>query len=587
MPDRPTPPTSTGQYDGPLNLLVPFAFTAVLLVLSLLPRIRSHPGLTRSLWLVVAILVGWQVLLLLAAARGGFRVEGGVKRVHYIQAAVQLCVYVYWGWYWPQVYEHTTLLIAQIAFAYAFDNLLSWSRGRSWRLGFGPFPIILSTNLFLWFRDDWFFLQFLMIATVFLGKEFVRWRREDRSTHIFNPSALALALFSTVLITTRTSQISWAEEIATTLILPDHIYEEIFLLGLVVMFFFSITEITLSAVLALSVLNGVYTGVTGVYFFADSNIPIAVFLGLHLLITDPATSPRNTAGKIIFGTLYGIGVFALFGVLEQLDAPTFYDKLLCVPFLNLSVRFLDRLTAKLKPHTLLARVRGSKEFNLAIMGLWIPLFVGLMASDFLGKGHEGRTITFWEQACAQERTDACRRLNVMPRAYCVPGFESECELLCDEGSGTACYLLGSLLRASDSGLVQSERIRSAYVRACGLGNMPGCLEIGDEAVAVLDQSCEGATASACLQLGEMLYDGIGMAPERVKAAIYFSKACDHRSVEGCRRKGKSYLEGDGVPRIPELAANAFARACEAGDAQSCSDRGRVNRCVNEIRRPSS
>jgi len=48
------------------------------------------------------------------------------------------------------------LLAAQLAFAYAFDMLLSWSRRDSYGLGFGPFPIIFSTNLFLWFRDDWF-----------------------------------------------------------------------------------------------------------------------------------------------------------------------------------------------------------------------------------------------------------------------------------------------------------------------------------------------------------------------------------------------------------------------------------------------
>ena len=52
-------------------------------------------------------------------------------------------------------------------------------------LGFGPFPILFSTNLFLWFRDDWFYLQFLMIGVGFLGKEFVRWQRDGRSWALF------------------------------------------------------------------------------------------------------------------------------------------------------------------------------------------------------------------------------------------------------------------------------------------------------------------------------------------------------------------------------------------------------------------
>ena len=55
-------------------------------------------------------------------------------------------------------------------FAYTFGMLLAWSRRRSYMLGFGPIPIIFSTNLFLWFHDDWFYMQFVMIAVGFLGK---------------------------------------------------------------------------------------------------------------------------------------------------------------------------------------------------------------------------------------------------------------------------------------------------------------------------------------------------------------------------------------------------------------------------------
>ena len=52
--------------------------------------------------------------------------------------------------------------------------LLSWARRRDYTLGFGPVPTILRVNLFLWFRDDWFYMQFLMIALGFLGKEYAR-----------------------------------------------------------------------------------------------------------------------------------------------------------------------------------------------------------------------------------------------------------------------------------------------------------------------------------------------------------------------------------------------------------------------------
>ena len=51
----------------------------------------------------------------------------------------------------------------------ADDVGLRWPEMQSW-----PIPIIFSTNLFLWFHDDWFYMKFVMIAVGFLGKEFVR-----------------------------------------------------------------------------------------------------------------------------------------------------------------------------------------------------------------------------------------------------------------------------------------------------------------------------------------------------------------------------------------------------------------------------
>ena len=39
--------------------------------------------------------------------------------------------------------------------------------------------------------------------------------------------------------------------------------------------------------------------IAGIYFFYDSDIPIAVFLGLPLLFNDPSTSPRTESGRIV------------------------------------------------------------------------------------------------------------------------------------------------------------------------------------------------------------------------------------------------------------------------------------------------
>src|SRR5687767_15563588 len=113
------------------------------------------------------------------------------------------------------------------------------------------------------------------------------------------------------------------------------------------MYYFEITTVTAATTVTLVGLSTLYISITGVPYFLDSEIPSAVFLGLHLLVTDPSTSPRTPLGRLVFGMLYGCGVFALYSLLGSLGQPTFYDKLMCVPLLNLSVPWIDRAVQSL------------------------------------------------------------------------------------------------------------------------------------------------------------------------------------------------------------------------------------------------
>ena len=219
--------------------------------------------------------------------------------------------------------------------------LLNWSRRDAYALGFGPFPIIFSMNLFLRFRDDWFYLQFVMIAVGLLAKELIRWKKDGRLAHIFNPSSFPLAVFSIALMLTGATRITWGPEIATTQFYPPHIYLFLFLVALPGQILFGVTTMTMSAVVTTYLFGVAYFAATGTYFFIDDYIPIAVFLGMQLLFTDPSTSPRSELGRVMFGVIYGLSVVAFYAGLEQIGAPTFYDKLLPVPFMNLAVRAIE------------------------------------------------------------------------------------------------------------------------------------------------------------------------------------------------------------------------------------------------------
>lgn len=501
-------------------MLVPALFTLGLFLLSFLPRIQNNNVLIISFWSAAAALGLWIAWMILAyRAKAGQRsfVISKPKPQHYIQAMVHLSIYGYWGWHWPPVQEHALLLIAQLFFAYAFDMLLAWSRRKDYLLGFGPFPIIFSTNLFLWFQDDWFYLQFLMIAVGFIGKEFVRWSRDGRSTHIFNPSAFTLGLFSLVLIVTGTTDLTWGPEIASTLSLAPGIYTYLFLGGLVVMYFFSITLVAASAAAVLFGLSALYYAVAGVPYFLDSEIPTAVFLGLHLLVTDPSTSPRTPPGKFVFGVLYGLGVFALYTILDAFGSPTFYDKLLCVPLLNLSVQWIDRTVQSWRDNKVLERIGlgvvPSRKANLAHMAVWIVFFATMTVAGKTDGRHVGDSVPFWLQACQENRTNACDRLLLLESTYCT------------DNSGWACNQLGAHYAEGKIVAKDIEVALNYFSRACELRFQAGCLNL-------LDPEDYTIADPRAFDLRLLLRQGGKNLMEMPEEDLY-GRACEHGWTYAC------------------------------------------------------
>src|SRR5437870_472588 len=172
-PVKPLPPAPRSLDLPPGRALgLPLLFTAGLLAFGLLPPVRQNPRLLWSFLITGALLIVWDIVLLVSARRTHRRLtlEIVLRKQHWVQACAHTSIFLYWGWYWRPVYESAYLILAQLLVAYAFDMLLSWSRRDTYTLGFGPFPIVGSTNLFLWFRPDWFYLQFLMIAFGFAAK---------------------------------------------------------------------------------------------------------------------------------------------------------------------------------------------------------------------------------------------------------------------------------------------------------------------------------------------------------------------------------------------------------------------------------
>ncbi|HEY6508095.1 MAG TPA: hypothetical protein VIY56_08770, partial [Vicinamibacterales bacterium] len=273
---------------------------------------------------------------------------------------------------------------------------------------------------------------------------------------------------------------------------------------------FGVTTMTMSAVLTTFAFSAVYYAVTGVYFFSDSHVPIAVFLGMHLLFTDPATSPRTELGRIMYGVLYGLTTVGLYSVLLRAGMPGFYDKLLQVPLLNLSARLLDGLARsplfqRIDPAAW-GRALVPQRRHLAYMSVWAVAFVAMSASGYLGDRHPGQWLPFWQKACAADAPSACEDLYFLQDGYC------------EDGSGWACSELGILLVEHYD---NRQRAAAEFERACGLGFAAGC----DNAVALAQGDTFRRDTPTVADYRFILRGSKGPFPDRTPRQLY-ARACE-------------------------------------------------------------
>ncbi|MBL9077840.1 MAG: hypothetical protein JNL08_10070 [Planctomycetes bacterium] len=573
---------------APALTKLPIVLIAALAAFVALPRVHGHPHMLAAFAGTAGALLVWQVAVAVLARRRGRRLAVEVAppvRQHYIQACVQLCLYAYWGWFWQQsdgtrpIFAQLPLVVAQAIYLYAFDALFAWSRGRTWRLASGPLPIVLSTNLFIWFRDDWFVWQFAMITIGLLGKEFVKWHKEGRRTHVFNPSGFGLAVTAIVLIATGTVDLTWAKPLASTIELPPQIFVFLFGLGLVVQHFFAVTLMTFAAAVTMVAINFAYTQATGVYLFGSTNLPAAAFLGLHLLMTDPSTSPRTHLGRTLFGIGYGAGYVVVFELLRAIGAPELFAKLFPVPVLNLCVQRLDALARSGFAGRLNARweaARSPRAGNALHMALWIVVFAALWGSGYVGgKNHPGDSIPFWKRAVAEGRREAEKSLVL------VAGNQAELR-----GSAAAYNELGLLSLAGHVDSADARvRIKSAahwFAQAAARGS----IEASENLVALYlfrgarrsDQELESAMrrVDAAAKQGRarssflfgFAHEVGDAVPADIARALAFYRRAGADDLPASKGIARLALTAEGATIDLAGAAATLVRGAEAGDGEA-------------------
>lgn len=520
------------------------------------------------------------------------------RKAHLIQCFAQGVVYLGWCTHSEMAYRNLPLVFAQVLFAYLIDLCSVWRKQAIYQLGFGPIPIVLSTNLFLFFKDEYYIWQWPMIACAILSKNLFRWKNTYGNVHIFNPSAIALSLVAIVLIFTESMSSSWGEEIALSHATSPWSYELIFGAGLLVSILFGVGPTIISATLITLALGHLFYQQTGTYRYLDTGIPAAVFLGMNLLITDPATSPKNILGKVIYGGLYGLSVFILYGLLRGIERPpmgddpgvsaAFCDKLLAVPLLNLmtpSIEHFTRYVEMQTPKTIKFLVEA-RLLRWGVISLWILGFVIWIRPQL--RAHPGRSLSVWLKAC--DETPLPRR-----NRFACANRDRIYRQLCDQGDLHSCHNLALSWEQGEGGFVNLSLAGELYQQACQGGKMLSCHHLGglyvieaektedgswiQKALPVLERACHEKIWGACSRLAALKLSRWTKDDLRQEAWNLWERACEHNEPFACFEIGQRSLQP--LPlRI---------QRCLEGDALSCRSVERTQNYLekNTVQNPLS
>lgn len=547
---------ATKQLSGVPVILIVVGFWLAFASLLAVPRVQASPA---ALWTVIGVLaffaVAYPVVFIRAKKRGQIlTMQPRLRMTHVVQMILHTGVYVYWGYHWDHVLPQVPFILGQLIFGYLIETLIGFIRFGNYRLGLGPVPITGSTNLFLWLRDPLYGVQLGMIALSVLAKEFIFWQRDGQRTHIFNPSAISLFVVTFVLLLTGQVHQSWGPEIASTLGYGPYMYDVIFFVGFVAQLFFSgVGVVTGSAALSLVAYTALYQVITGGVFFVDTSVPIAVFLGMSLLVTDPVSSPYSYAGKVLYGMVYSAFAMLLYVVLIAMEMPAtfnadgtlataavsvaFLDKLLQVPLMNLTVKYFDKVGRKLDGKYTHFNLKGF-PLRAAHGGIWLVAYIAVRGTMVHNAGAHP---DFWLKHCEdviEKRGDV---------AYACENYEWTLSVPCEKGIGEACHNIGVMYEHGEGHIKADAAIAANYYdRACKLGLQNSCSALG----------------------------GLFMRSERpdlqVKARALFKAACEAKDAEACKRWAVSAAQGLGGPAAPEEVERAHKLACEAGDTEACA-----------------
>lgn len=180
------------------------------------------------------------------------------------------------------------------------------------------------------------------------------------------------------------------------------------------------------------------------------------------------------------------------------------------------------------------------------------------------------------------------------RTYCVPWVENgathviqissgeirEFMSACWDKKDEACMLLGKVFRDAEAPNQDIQASISFLSPACERGHSWSCLELRrsftrqgepQKALYAVTRSCDLGNQAACLEVGELMEEGIGGTPK--DAHDLYARACEMGRPAGCIRQGRMLKHGDAYKKDLVTAYKLFEKTCDMRHMSGCFELG--------------
>jgi hypothetical protein len=265
-----------------------------------------------------------------------------LTRAVFAQILVQLSIYIYWGQFNKAAITRLPLVFHQIFFGYLFIFLLSGLSGKKFKISFSPAAAILSTNLFIWFSSELYYVHYALIIIAMTAKTYLTRKVNGEDRHIFNPSGFVSNIAAIAISLMQFGYLQenvYASQMGANFLWVPNFDSFVLLASCVSLWAPNMYLVPIASILTMTIFEVLCHSNYGVSFTSETPRG-SIMLGLALLVTDPATAPKSKTGQFLYGIGYAFSIFISFMVIAFFKWQMYFVKVFFfIPFNFLAYRF--------------------------------------------------------------------------------------------------------------------------------------------------------------------------------------------------------------------------------------------------------